>query len=39
LAILANISTPPKKRGSRVASFSIAYALENGVTSLCRGTL
>ena len=37
LAILAKISTPPKKRGSRVASFSIAYALENAVTSLCRG--
>jgi hypothetical protein len=36
LAILAKISAPPKKRGSWMASFSNAYALENGGTSLCR---
>jgi hypothetical protein len=37
LAILPKISTPTKKRGSWLASFSEAYALENGVASLCRG--
>jgi hypothetical protein len=37
LAILAKISTPPKKRGSWMATLSTAYALENGLTSLCRG--
>jgi hypothetical protein len=37
LAILAEIGTPPEERDSWLASLSIAYALENGVTSLCCG--
>jgi hypothetical protein len=37
MAILAKISTESEKRGFRFPSFSIACALENGGTSVCRG--